>query len=40
VFVRRSGRLERGHGAPLRRDAFAQAGIDLDDVLGIGRWAP
>ena len=40
VFVRRSGRMERGHGVPLRRDAFEQAGIDLDDVLGTGRWAP
>jgi pilus assembly protein CpaF len=40
VFVRTAGRLERGHGAPLRREAFAQVGIDLDDVLGIGRWAP
>lgn len=40
VFVRRSGRMERGHGTPLRRDAFEQAGIDLDDVLGLGRWAP
>lgn len=40
VFVRRSGRLERGHGVPLRRDAFEQAGIDLDEALGVGRWAP
>jgi pilus assembly protein CpaF len=40
VFVRRSGRLERGHGAPLRREAFELAGIDLDDVLGVGRWVP
>jgi pilus assembly protein CpaF len=40
VFVRRSGRLERGHGMPLRREAFEQAGIDLDDVLRVGRWAP
>ncbi|MET0450035.1 MAG: ATPase, T2SS/T4P/T4SS family, partial [Aeromicrobium sp.] len=40
VFTRRAGRLERGHGAPLRREAFAQVGIDLDDVLGVGRWAP
>ncbi|KQV75844.1 pilus assembly protein CpaF [Aeromicrobium sp. Root344] len=40
VFVRRAGRLERGHGVPLRRDAYEQAGVDLDDVLGVGRWAP
>ncbi|WP_255355154.1 CpaF/VirB11 family protein [Aeromicrobium sp. Root472D3] len=40
VFVRRSGRLERGHGVPLRREAFEQAGIDLDEVMGVGRWAP
>jgi pilus assembly protein CpaF len=40
VFVRRDGRLERGHGAPLRREAYEQVGIDLDDVLGVGRWAP
>ncbi|MBD8607802.1 CpaF family protein [Aeromicrobium sp. CFBP 8757] len=40
VFVRRSGRLERGHGMPLRREAFEQAGIDLDEVMGVGRWAP
>ncbi|GAA3527591.1 ATPase, T2SS/T4P/T4SS family [Aeromicrobium panaciterrae] len=40
VFVRRAGRLERGHGAPLRREAFELVGIDLDDVLGVGRWAP
>ncbi|AWB92993.1 CpaF family protein [Aeromicrobium chenweiae] len=40
VFVRRDGRLERGHGAPLRREAFEQAGIDLDSVLGVTRWAP
>ncbi|MCL8251360.1 CpaF/VirB11 family protein [Aeromicrobium fastidiosum] len=40
VFVRRSGRLERGHGVPLRREAFEQAGIDLDQVMGVGRWAP
>ncbi len=40
VFVRRAGRLERGHGAPLRRDAFELVGIDLDDVLGVGRWVP
>ena len=40
VFVRRSGVLERGHGVPLRRDAFERAGVDLDEVLGVGRWAP
>lgn len=38
VFVRRDGRLERGHGMPARRDVFQQAGIDLDAVLGVGRW--
>jgi pilus assembly protein CpaF len=40
VFVRRAGRLERGHGMPVRRDAFQQVGIDLDAVLGVGRWGP
>ncbi|KRC66499.1 pilus assembly protein CpaF [Aeromicrobium sp. Root236] len=40
VFVRRAGRLERGHGVPFRRDAYEQVGIDLDDVLGVGRWVP
>ena len=40
VFVRRAGQLERGHGIPIRRDAYELAGIDLDDVLGVGRWAP
>jgi len=40
IFVRRAGRLERGHGVPLRRDAYEQVGIDLDDVLGVGRWVP
>ncbi len=39
VFIRRGGRLERGHGTPLRRDAFEQAGVDLDEALGVGRWA-
>ncbi len=38
VFVRRAGRLERGHGAPLRRDAYELVGIDLDEILGVGRW--
>jgi pilus assembly protein CpaF len=40
VFVRRAGRLERGHGVPLRREAYEQVGIDLDDILGVGRWVP
>ncbi|MEJ7634009.1 ATPase, T2SS/T4P/T4SS family [Aeromicrobium sp.] len=40
VFVRRGGRLERGPGVPLRREAYEQAGVDLDGVLGVGRWAP
>lgn len=40
VFTRRSGRLERGHGIPVRREAFAQAGINLEEVLGVDRWAP
>jgi pilus assembly protein CpaF len=40
IFVRRAGVLERGHGVPLRRDAFERAGIDPDEVLGVGRWAP
>ncbi|MCL3818019.1 CpaF family protein [Aeromicrobium wangtongii] len=40
MFVRRAGRMERAHGVPLRRDAFEQAGIDLDDVLGTVRWVP
>lgn len=39
VFVRQAGRLERGHGMPLRREAFEQAGIDLDEALAVGRWA-
>lgn len=40
VFTRRAGRLERGHGVPLRREAYEQAGVDLDEVLGVGRWVP
>ena len=40
VFVRRGDRLERGHGVPVRREAFEQAGLDLDAVLGVGRWEP
>ncbi len=40
VFVRRHGRLERGHGVPLRRDAYELVGIDVDDLLGAGQWVP
>lgn len=40
VFVRRGRRLERGHGAPLRREAFELVGVDLDGILGVGQWAP
>jgi len=40
VFVRKGLRLERKHGVPLRRDAFELVGVDLDDILGVGRWAP
>ncbi|MGA8988554.1 MAG: ATPase, T2SS/T4P/T4SS family [Aeromicrobium sp.] len=40
IFVRRGGQLERAHGRPLRHEAYAEVGIDLDDVLGAGRWAP
>jgi len=40
VFVRRSDRLERGHGVPLRREAYELAGVDLDAILGVSRWAP
>ncbi|MFI5427634.1 ATPase, T2SS/T4P/T4SS family [Aeromicrobium sp. UC242_57] len=40
VFTRRDGRLERGHGVPVRRQAFEQAGIDIENVLGVARWAP
>ncbi|WP_456698284.1 CpaF family protein [Aeromicrobium sp. P5_D10] len=40
VFTRRAGRLERGHGLPVRREVFEQAGIDLDAVLGVNRWGP
>ncbi len=45
VFTRRDGALVRGHGVPVRRDAFENAGINLDEVLGsdsgvgTGRWA-
>jgi pilus assembly protein CpaF len=39
VFVRRGGRLERGHGMPLRRDAYERVGVDVDDVLRSGTWA-
>lgn len=37
VFVRRDGVMRRGHGVPVRREAFDLAGIDLDDVLGLVR---
>lgn len=40
VFTRRDGRLVRGHGIPVRREAFEQAGINVDEVLGVSRWAP
>ncbi len=40
VFVRRDGRLQRGPGSPQRRDAFEQAGIDVDGLLGDSRWVP
>ncbi|MEO6604463.1 MAG: ATPase, T2SS/T4P/T4SS family, partial [Aeromicrobium sp.] len=40
VFVRKAGRFERGHGAPLRREAYELVGVDLDDILGAGQWAP
>ncbi|MGJ9413430.1 CpaF family protein [Aeromicrobium sp. CF4.19] len=36
VFVLEAGTLRRGHGIPVRRDAFQQAGIDLDHVLELG----
>jgi len=39
IFVRRGGVLERGTGVPARRDRFEQAGIDLDSLLAVGRWA-
>lgn len=39
VFQRRGGLLERGTGVPARRDRFEQAGIDLDSLLAVGRWA-
>ena len=39
VFVRRGHLLERAHGVPVRREAFDAAGIDLDTLLGAGRWA-
>jgi pilus assembly protein CpaF len=40
VFVRHAGRLERAHGVPLRREAYERVGIELDDVLRVGRWVP
>lgn len=39
IFVRRDGILVRGTGIPARRDRFEQAGIDLDSLLSVGRWA-
>ena len=39
IFLRRGGVLERGAGIPARRDRFEQAGIDLDSLLAVGRWA-
>lgn len=33
VFRRAGGTLRRGHGRPVRRDAFDRVGIDLDEVL-------
>jgi len=39
IFVRKGGVLERGTGIPARRDRFEQAGIDLDSLLAVGRWA-
>lgn len=41
VFVRDGETLRRGHGRPLRRDAFERVGIDLDAVLDAGStsWA-
>lgn len=33
------GPLVRGPGRPARREAFAQAGIDLDQILGTQAWA-
>ena len=35
VFVREGDALRRRHGVPVRRDAFEQAGLDLDLVLGL-----
>lgn len=39
VFARRDGVLRRGTGGPARREAFELAGIDVDEVLGVGTWA-
>lgn len=33
VFRRADGSLRRGHGRPARVEAFARAGLDLDEVL-------
>lgn len=40
IFVRRNGRLERGSGAPARREPFELVGIDIDTVLDGARWVP
>lgn len=40
VFTRRNGQLVRGHGIPVRREAFEQAGIDIEQVLGVSGWVP
>ncbi|MGZ5422891.1 MAG: hypothetical protein ACXWDF_12030 [Aeromicrobium sp.] len=39
IFVRQGGSLVRGTGMPARRECFDQAGIDLDSLLLVGRWA-
>lgn len=39
IFVRRNGRLERGSGAPTRREPFELVGIDIDAILDGARWA-
>ncbi len=38
IFVHRNGRLERGSGAPARREPFELVGIDIDAVLDGTRW--
>lgn len=41
VFTRDGGgELRRGMGRPARNEAFAQVGIDIDEILGAGPWAP